>query len=303
MVKPQVDQTVGDVAELVGQLGQIVVGDIEGVEVPHAADLRGQRRQVVVLEVERDETLQVLYGRRQLRDLVVRQVDRVDLGVLDRRRRQLADLVVRRVQDHRHLVDVLVELLDGVVRQVESSQVRRRAQLRRDALQLVPGGAHLDQHRRLVERLRQRLEHVAGHVQLLHRLQLGDGRRQLGDDVVAHVHQLQVDHARDARRHLLDAVVLDVVGAREVQQFLVLVYLLRQLFDARRRPLQVEADQAVRAGLDEPLDAVRQRHHLAARTRRRDRLLVLLPTHPQALWCSVRQIVLVFTHICAATCQ
>ena len=278
MVEAQVHQPVGDVAEFVRKLLQVVVPEVERVQIPHAADFRWDGRQRVVLEVEVDEALQVLNGRRQLLDVVVRQVDGVDLGVLDGRRRHLADLVVRRVEHHRHLVDVLVQLLDGVVRQIQPLQVRRRPQLRRHALQLVALRAHLDQHRRLVERLRQRLEHVAGHVEQLHLLQLRDRRRQLGDDVVAHVHELQVRHAGDGGRHLLDAVVLGVVGAREVQHLLVLVDLLRQLLHARRRPHQVEADHLLRARLDEALDAVGQRRHPTAGARRRDRLLILLAT-------------------------
>ena len=68
-------------------------------------------------------------------------------------------------------------------------------------------------------------------------------------------------------------------------QLLVLVDLLRDLLCEDRVERDVEAASRparVLAVLDErdvPAQLRRQRHHLAAGTHRRDRLLVLLPTH------------------------
>ena len=104
------------------------------------------------------------------------------------------------------------------------------------------------------------------------------------DLVVVDVEVLHLGPVGDVLRDLLDAVVGRLEAPGVLDQLLVLEDLLGQLLHQNRVERHVERLDAALATDDLALGDVpaqlrRQSDHLAARTHRRDRLLVLLANH------------------------
>jgi len=102
---------------------------------------------------------------------------------------------------------------------------------------------------------------------------------------MVHVDVLHLGPVGHFLRYLLDAVVGRLEAARVLDELLVLEDLLGQPLHQDRVERHVERLDRPLAADDRPLRDVplqlrRQRRHLAARSHRRDRLLVLLTTHP-----------------------